>query len=444
MTVLFLVLYVVVLIGVSIRLGLREKPEEYAIGARAVGVFGIFASTFTLIGAGEFLTVASLAFLNDGAAITLLAGYGLGMMILGVFATSARRNSGTRHYLSLPDFAHDRFGAVAGGLTSLLTVAAFFALLVLQLFAGAIVLSEIAGLSTTWAAFLSAAVVVVYLLFAGFSGVILTDKIQFTLMLVGLPLLAFIAIPSAADIGKISSLSFGPLATISVLITGVFVVLGSGDIWQRLYAARSNATARTGMIAAGLGFAIYGVILALIGIAAREASLTDDPDAAFLAVVLAQDQGLLSALVVVAVFSAILSTADTETFLISSLVENERRRFILKEDPRGSEPKSAAIRVFIPLVAALGAVASIYSESLVSIYEILLYAFLALTPIVVIGTWRRISPANSTVALLLGIASLCIVAFVPSLGLSQAILVVVPGGVWALLASQPHEDAEDE
>jgi len=190
------------------------------------------------------------------------------------------------------------------------------------------------------------------------------------------------------------------------------------------------------MTAAGLGFAVYGVILALIGIAAREAGLTTDPDSAFLAVVLARDQGILSAFIVVAVFSAILSTADTETFLISEIVENERRRHVLKVDPRDAEPNSRAIRILIPIVAAIGALASIYAESLVSIYEVLLYALLALTPIVVIGTLRSISPANATVALLLGIGTLCTIALVPSLGLGQAILVVIPGGLWAAVSSK--------
>lgn len=438
MVIAFLVIYVVLLLGVSFWLGSREKPGDFAMAARSVGASGIFASTFTLIGAGEFLTVAALAFVNDGAAVALLAGYGIGMVVLGIFAHVARRQSTERHYLSLPDFAYDRFGRAAGAITSLLTIAAFFALLVLQLFAGAIVVGEITPIPPWLGAFLSAAVVVIYLLFAGFGGVILTDKIQFLLMLIGLPALAFAVLPSPGDFLKVAQLDFGPVSTVAVLLTGIFVVVGSGDIWQRLYAAKSTGAARVGMTTAGLGFAVYGLILASIGIAARETGVTDDPDAAFLAVVLAQEQGLLTSLVVLAVFSAILSTADTEVFLISTLLENERRRWLLRDETESRDPKATPIRCLIPVVAVAGAIAGLFAESLISIYEILLYALLALSPLVIVGSFRELTPRNATIVLLLGTASLITVVALPQVTLDYAMLVVVPGLLWALATSKPH------
>lgn len=441
MTIAFLVIYVVLLLGVSFWLGSRAKSGDFAMDARSVGAFGVFASTFTLIGAGEFLTVAALAFVNDGAAVALLAGYGIGMVLLGVFSHVARRQSGDRHYLSLPDFFYDRFGRAAGAIANLLTIAAFFALLVLQLFAGALMLAEITPLSPWLGAFLSAAVVATYLLFAGFGGVILTDKIQFVLMLVGLPTLAFAVLPSPGDFLKVVELDFGPLSTAAVLLTGILVIIGSGDVWQRLYAAKSTRAARVGMTAAGLGFAVYGVILASIGIAARETGITDDPNSAFLAVVLAREQGLVTSLVVLAVFSAMLSTADTEVFLISTLLENERRRWLLRDETESRDPSATPIRYLIPVVAVAGAVAGLFAESLVSIYEMLLYALLALSPLVIVGSFRELTARNATIVLLLGTASLITVVALPQVSLDYAVLVVVPGLLWGLLASRPLDDA---
>ncbi len=443
MTIAFLIIYVVLLLGVSFWLGSREKPGDFAMAARSVGPFGIFASTFTLIGAGEFLAVAALAFVNDGAAVALLAGYGIGMILLGVFAHVARRQSGDRHYLSLPDFVYDRFGRASGAIANLLTIAAFFALLVLQLFAGAIVVAEITPISAALGAFLSAGIVVVYLLFAGFGGVILTDKIQFALMLVGLPTLAFVVLPSPSDFLKVAELDFGPISTAAVLLTGIFVVVGSGDIWQRLYAAKSTRAARVGMTTAGFGFAVYGLILASIGIAARESGVTDDPDSAFLAVVLAQEHGFLTSLVVLAVFSAILSTADTEVFLISTLLENERRRWFLGDETASRDPKATPIRCLIPVVALAGAVAGLFAESLISIYEMLLVVLLALSPLVIVGSFRELTARNATIVLLLGTASLITVVALPQVTLDYAVLVVVPGLLWGLATSKSASAQSD-
>jgi SSS family solute:Na+ symporter len=365
------------------------------------------------------------------------------MVLLGSFASLARRQSKEHHYISLPDFLHDRFGRLAGHISSLLTVLAFFALLVLQLFAGALVVSEITGFPPWIGVFLSASVVTLYLLFAGFGGVIITDKIQFILMLVGLPTLALVSLPSPADVVKVFDLQFGLIPTIAVLLTGILVVIGSGDIWQRLYAAKSTKAARVGMMSAGIGFAIYGFILAAVGIAARETGVTQDPDSAFLAVVLMGQHGALTSLIVLAVFSAILSTADTEVFLISTLIVNERRRMQSAIEPRTSEPKRAAIRALIPLIALIGAVAALSAESLVSIYEILLYALLALSPLIIIGSFRHLSSSNAAITLMLGTGSLILIASVPQLSLSYAVLVVVPGLLWAIVTSKPDTSGDN-
>ena len=431
--------YVALLLGVSIYFNRSQSSDEtaYAMAGRKVPWYGVFASVFTLIGAGEFLTVASLAFVNDGAAISLLAGYGVGMVILGIIAKRGRQGD-DRYYLSIPDMVYDRFGSLAGLLANGLTILAFFALLVLQVFAGALVISEITPIPVWGAAVATMVIVTLYLYFSGFGGVIATDIFQCILMVIGLPALALIALPHTSDIAKVLELEFGWLATISVLLTGIFVVVGSGDIWQRVYAAKSSSSAKLGLVTAGLGFAAYSVILALVGIAARESGLATDGDSAFLSVVLAQGGSWLAYLVILAVFSAILSTADTEAYLISSLVANEQRRWSSGvQSCVSSEVGRRSIRVVLPIVAVLATGAALMADSLVAIYELLLLLLLALSPLVILSVFRNLNPKSGALILIVGIVSLVFVHYAPFVTLDWVSLVIIPGLIVGYFMSEP-------
>ncbi|WP_373055456.1 sodium:solute symporter [Zunongwangia sp. H14] len=430
----FIIGYIIFLILVSYWVWIREKkdPLMFALAGRKIGWFGVFASTFTLIGAGELMSVATLAFVNDGAAITLLGGYGIGMMVLGMFAKKFNSKSGNHFYFSLPDLIYEKYGHLAGLLSNGLTIFAFFALLVLQLFAGSVLLNELTSIPIWINAFLFAFVIAGYLMIAGFGGVIITDKIQLLLMLTGLPLLIFHFFPSTDGLELLFELDYSPLGTISILLTGIFVVIGSGDIWQRIYAARSDGAVRTGMFAAGFGFIGYTIMIALIGIEAREYGYTEIADNAFLSTILAQEPGILISIVVLAVFSAILSTADTEVYLISTLLANEKRRWKKNNVNLSSELTPKEVRYFIPTIAITGALISIYSKSLVSIYEFLLLLLLALSPIIVLAKFKILNPLHSSMILFLGIASLIFIWLAPFMSLDFAFLVVIPGGVYGL------------
>lgn len=247
-------LYSALLIGVSLyvynaRTETRPVPvEEYTIGNREAGWFSIFASMVTLIGGGELLTVAAFAYLSDGAAITLLGGYSIGFLLLAWLAPRLRQRSSVRLYHSLPDLFYDQYGKLAGILAVLLSVLAFLALLILQLTAGTLVLTELIAVSELQAALICAAVIIIYLFFAGFRGVLLTDVIQLAVMLVGIPALAFVFIDLEQAGRGLASLHFGPVASLATLATGIFVILGSGDIWQRMYGAKTDSGAKRGLL----------------------------------------------------------------------------------------------------------------------------------------------------------------------------------------------------
>lgn len=434
----YVVPYIFLLAIVSIWTNKKEKDQSnYAMAGRKIGWFSIFSSVFTLIGAGELMTVAALGFINSGAAITLLAGYGIGMVVLGLTAKLSEKDSSGHYYYSLPDMIYKKFGPMAGLISNLLTISAFFALLILQLYAGGILISELSSVPYLVAIILCAVIVGGYIMVSGFKGVIITDKIQLFLMLFGLPILLFITVKNSDQLSLITQLDFSVFSAVSVLLTGVFVVLGSGDIWQRIYAAKSTKSVKIGMISAGVGFALYSIVLAMVGIIARENGVTDNPDLAFMSLVLSHQADAVIGIVLLAVFSAILSTADTEVYLISSLFANERRRWGKRTDVvDSSELTKKEVNTIVPFVIILAIAASYYAESLVSIYEILLLLLLAISPLVIVIPFREIKKGHATIVLILGLIALISVALLPFLSIDLAALVIVPGLFYGFLFSK--------
>ena len=450
MSVLFIALYIVFLLGLSLYVGSRPKPdpgigldaaasEEFAIGSRQAGFLSVFASSVTLIGGGELLLVASLGFLGEGAAISLLSGYSLGFLLLGFLAPRLRAKGNDLRYHSLPDYFRIHYGAAAGFFASSLTFLAFFALLILQFSAGVIVLTSLIRMSPLAAALLCAAVIVVYLVFAGFRGVLVTDLVQLTVMLIGLPILAFLFVRPSTALEELGSLSFQFLPTLAALATGTFVILGSGDIWQRMYGARTDRVARNAFFSSAIGFFFFTIVIALVGIGARIANLTDNPDEAFVTAALqaASEWPFFGAIVLLTVFSAVLSTADTETFLLGGMLARAIKRF-------GSADSDKLVtvsqyRLYLPVVALLGALAGLRTERLIDIYSFLLLLLLAMAPPVLIGCFRVIPrwAINSSI----GLALLLLIGIQASAGftLDYAVLVVVPGLVICYLASKKGE-----
>lgn len=439
MIILSIVTYILILLLISIVLSSKTQndPNYYAMAGRNVSGLGVFSSIFTLIGAGEFLTIASLAFINSGASVALMGGYTIGLIILGIFASKARKEAENKSYLSLPDYMYDKYGRFTGLLSNIMTICTFFSLLVLQLYAGAVLLNVSCGLPMWAGAALCSIVVATYVWISGLGGVIITDIIQFIFMAIGMPFLALVSLKNIRDAVEIFHLDFSFIGTGAVLATGMFAVLGSGDIWQRLYAAKSDNSAKWGFISASLGVSIYGALIALVGIAARQNGLTTIPDEAFVSVILAHPDMLTSIIIIITVFSAVLSTADTEIYLISSLIANERRRWSRTHYDLTKEVSSYVIKPIIPLVACVSIFAAIYASSVVAIYQLLLLIMLALSPVVIVTPWRILSPLHSTVTIFIGIITLVFVVSAPKMiPIEFAVIMVFPGLIYSLIFSK--------
>lgn len=408
LTFLIILLFFALMIILSWRTRKVESVEQFLIGRRDFGHIQVCSGLFTLIGGGEFVTLTLLGYLFGWSAIALFAGYSLGFVLLAFLAPKLRAQASERQYISLPDYVHHNFGQLAGTIVFTVSFLAFFALLMLQFSAVGAVISPLTGLDRTVVIFGTGLVIIAYLVKSGFQAVMRTDVIQSIAMIILAPALLFAATQHANVSMDFSKGSEGMLPKemwLSLVCTGALIAAASADVWQRAYAASSDRTARIGFLMGAGVFMIIGFVGIGFGVLAYSLALPD-PNTAFVEILSNHLQPSLGFAVALLVLSALMSTADTEIFLLTGLIAHEQARW----GGRSSITKLSTIRILLVIVAVASLVAAYYFSDLVAIYTWLLSALVTISPAIVgsllIPTDKRTFIASTSAGIIAMVAGI--------------------------------------
>lgn len=234
-------------------------------------------------------------------------------------------------------------------------------------------------------------VTVAYVLLGGFKAVLRTDLLQFAVMagvfLVLLPLNTnFSELDLDFDIG-----SPGPLRSVSFYVSGFVSLFIGADIWQRVYSARSGRVARMSLFLAAAVWLMFEVSLLIPGIAARGVAGATAEDALFFGLfeVLPPE---LASIAVVGILAALMSTLDTEIFLLASMVAKD---FVSRRRALTPEQMASVTRIALVGVALPAMLIAIYWPTVLGALFLLLSSQMALFPAILVSLFR---PLNAGVA----------------------------------------------
>lgn len=424
-----LIAYGLLMVIIALLFARHQSGDEFLMAGRRVGSVRVGAGVFTLIGGGELVTLTALAYVYGAAGISLFVGYALAFIFLAIISPKIRTDSNSQKALSLPDFAHEKFGNTTGWFVFCITFLAFFALLLLQIVAGGQVIATVLGSSYTVAVIAMASLVFVYLFIGGLKTVFATDLLQAAAMLLLLPILLTATVQSGANLDFLASQPAPLFLIVSLVITGFLVGSASADVWQRIYAARSVRSARGGLVIGAVFLMFYGGLLILLGVAARDVTGIQGPDTAFVEIVTTLDSEFLSMLAVLLVISAVTSTADTELFLLSGLSSRQWLRLTKSHEGRDlAAAESVSLGrwslVFVWISALVMALA--FSD-LIQIYSWLLMAILVISPGVLASVLTKTSPRLVAITFWLNGTLLIVGLLQGFINLDNAFLVATPG-----------------
>jgi solute:Na+ symporter, SSS family len=371
----------------------NKTMDDYFVGGRQISSIHIGLSVVaTDVGGGFSIGLGGLGFVMGLSGSWLLFTGLIGAWLAGVFLIprvfSIARERG---FLTFPQFLASVFNrrvAVVAGIISAISYLGFTSS---QILAGAkLASSTFDGLSLKNALLLMGVIAVLYTSLGGLKAVIYTDTIQWIVLLSGL---IFVALPftlhsiggwetAREHLGKeyfsLTNISWQQLVNWAFTIIPIWFV--GMTLYQRIYAARDEKTAKRGWFIAGLFeypiMAFIGVILGLLarvamaeGIIQNYSAATIDPELGLpilLRTIL--PVGFLG-VVMASYFSAVMSTADSCLMASSGNILT---------DVLGKHKKKRSLLYSQLLTLGLGAVALLLALKMENVLELMLlsYAFM--------------------------------------------------------------------
>lgn len=391
--------------------GMRRAKthEEYLVAGRNLGpslYMGTMAAT--VLGGASTVGTVKLGYVHGISGFWLCAALGLGIIALNLFLAKPLLRL---RIFTVTQVLERRYNPMARQASAVIMLAYALMIGVTSTLAIGTVLQVLFELPFWAAILLGGGVVVVYSTIGGMWSLTLTDIVQFIIKTVGL---MFVLLPICLYrvggwdelVAKLPAASFslttiGWDTIITYFLIYFFGILIGQDIWQRVFTARDENVAKYAGTTAGVYCVIYGLVCAVIGMAAH-VLLPDLGNAnnAFAAIVKAALPDGIRGLVIAAALAAMMSTASAGLLAASTVLTED-----LLPKLRGGKQSSLAInRLFTLLtglvVLAIALVVEDVISALTLAYNLLVGGMLV--PLIGAIYWKRATTRGAIVSMTLG------------------------------------------
>src|SRR5918993_49233 len=367
---LIVLLYFAVVFGIGAYFFRRAKTSRsYFLADRSVGWIAIGASLFATNISSEHL----IGLAGSGASTGLAVGH---FEWLAVFMVLALGWIFVPFYLrsgvaTMPEFLERRYGPAARMyLTTVSVIAYIFTKISVSLYAGSLVLHEVAG----WNFYTSALVMVVttgvYTIVGGLAAVIYTELLQAVVLIAGAIVLTVIGLSEAGGFTGLRAAlppdffhMKKPSSDPNFPWTGIFLGAPILGIWywctdqvivQRVLGAKSEAHARGGALLCGLLKILPVFVLVLPGLIARALYPEIKGDDAYPTLVVRLLPPGVIGIMVAALLAALMSSLAATLNSASPLITFDIYK---KINPGASETRLVTVgRLFTVVMVALGIV----------------------------------------------------------------------------------------
>ena len=317
----------------------HQGLSNYLTAGRNVGTTSLTTSLVaSALGAWILFGPASAA---TWGGIGSVIGYSLGTafpMIAFIFLGTKIRKVFPRGH-TLTEFIHYKFGKKLFKLILILTVFYMFIFLCAEVTAVSMLVNYISGTPLWLTATLIIITTLAYTLYGGLRASILTDNLQFFIVLILLFICAYYLFSlNSEDISfqvvqtnsqhllsskYIPNYTAGLTFFIAVAATNLF---HQGN-WQRVFAAKNNEVLKRSLWISFVIIIPIVFFMGISGIIAISLNSKVNPDLAFFSILLKDNTEFLSVLIIILAVSLTVSTIDTLVNAISSLIVVDGKNF---------------------------------------------------------------------------------------------------------------------
>lgn len=319
----YLIIYIISLLGISYIFSKKQSHEDYLIGGRNRGWWQIFLSKFAAaIGAAYFITYTGFAYEYGLGVFAMLLGIVIGYLLFAYWASPKIHAPSKRYkFYTIGDFVYYKTKSnLARRFTNWFSNVILFVWLLIGMVGGAKIIQEFGLLSYEMAVLVTSLVILSYLLLAGFRAVLMTDVIQSFIIFILLSLVTF-AIIGGVNIGSLLDVKVGKVGfdiIFGFFMFGLLAVFSMANMYQLCYAAENSRKLKH-----GIGFSVFPILimaflLLLIGLFMAQNSPGLDSSLVFTEALKNFLPASMLPLAIVLFFAGIMSSEDTDIYAISS------------------------------------------------------------------------------------------------------------------------------
>ena len=417
--------------------------EDFFVAGRSLPPTLIFFTFLAAnLGAGSTVGAAEFGYTSGLPAWWWVGSAGIGSIVLAfVVGPRLHRVAKARGLYTVGDYLESRYGRTTRLVVAAILLVGAPAILAGQIIAAGLVLQAAIGLPKAWGTALGGALATVYFAMGGLRSASWVNSLQVVVKAVGF----LVAVPwmirasggwteVAAAAGDDTALSIGgaglgETAQLVLLLAPAFVV--SPGLVQKLFGARDEHAVRVGVGLQAVALLAYAILPVLLGMAARvHFPELADPGSALVQLFTEVAPVWLGALMLAAILSAEVSSADAVLFMIATSLARD----VLEPLYRGKLTDRSRLALARYSALGAGALSVLLANWFQSILSALsfFYSLLTLTlfvPLLAGLFWSRPgqSVALAAIGSSLGAAALAVL----SAGAARGWLPPVPVGILA-------------
>ncbi|MBI2069675.1 MAG: sodium:solute symporter family protein [Elusimicrobia bacterium] len=411
--------YMAMMLGVGFWASKKvNNTADYIVAGRRLPLWMAVGTTFaTWFGAETCMGSSGTAY-HKGLLGVIIDPFGaaLCLILTGLFfaRTLYRLNMET-----IVDFFDQRFGQTFGKLSAALYIPVYMGWIGGQLLAFGIILETLTGLPRMPSVLIATAVVLIYTYSGGMWADTVTDVFQMGILLVGF----LIMYPMVMN-------KLGGFATAKAQIPPDFfhlyprnaswfdwanyaqswMIVGLGsipaqDLIQRIFASKNERVAQASALVSGFMYLTIGLLPVLLGIFGRLIVPAEKGDSVLIELILGSLPAPLIALMVGALLSAIMSSADSAILSPASIIGNNLMPYFKKGVD--DKTKLAWCKFSVPVIGIGSLLLALYFQNIYKLcqeaWTLMLVSLVV--PLVAGLYWKRATGPGAVASALAGVAS---------------------------------------
>ncbi len=384
--------YILGVLGLGVWCSKSNKTlKEFAVSDANFGTFFIFATlSASFIGGGFSLGNAAKVYSEGIFYSVMLLGFSLQIVLVSMLVVPhIGKHANAISTGDILEPCYGKSGRVAGGVLSFCSCAG---ILGAQIGGMGAILESLIGVPYFVGALIGCIVILIYSTIGGIKAVVLTDAVQFCLLIVAVPLLLLLGIHRAGGLDAVieklppERFQLQPDGVPLIAIISLFLVFFIGETLvppyvQRLLISRDRRKLMFGTFWSGILSVPFFLVSGGIGLVALVLLPEIDANTAFPAMVKLLAPTGLKGIIIASIMAIVMSSADSFLHSASVAVVNDVYLPLVKADSKHDRRKLLIAQL---VNVATGSAALLFVLFIPNILDVLVFAYNFWSPLILV------------------------------------------------------------